>query len=623
MTQTLPNGSLLNSRFRVRRLLSESSLGAVYLVDDIRVTEKTWAAREYLPLPAAPNEKLKAEEKFSKTVEIIKGFQHPQLIRVLDSFSEANRSYLVMEFVDGLTMEAIAKLAKTLSEKQVLEWALQMCEPLKYLHELPTPFYIKDLSPQYFIVNRDGKILVGGYGLDLIFSKFYNVSSAFTAPELKENEEGSISGDIYTFGACLYYILTKKKPSLPIQPIRKDNPQISASLCQLIETCLQQDPVKRYSSVSEIQDELSKILYPPAPEAPPKPSVKTRVRLYFSSRISRAKVKILPKLYYAVLLAAVLGGIYFAFHSSSKFGPFVKTGPIAYILGAKNTYVVDLNKFKLSDEIPKVGGNGTAQDIFKKKGVLISSSGGSLVFINPENDKLLFQYFLGEAIGGVAVKKDKKTEMLFVSLPQRNLLESLSVRRTVSQKKIEVFPEVLVPVGKDPEDVVYNPKNDELYIANVGSDSITVVNAKKYLVKAVLSLSSTPNHIALSPDGKWLFVVDNHARTLNSYSTSDFSLGNSISFDFRGPYTLISLKKEVLVAAYGGDRVEIYGASSLSKKGVISVDHPESMAFVSSDNEILVGSQTGSLFLFNLGSGNLVSRINKIGKNLSYILPLP
>ena len=87
MPQTLANGSLLNNRFRIRRLLSDGPLGAVYLVDDIRITEKAWIAREYLPLPTSPKEKIAAEEEFHHQVEIIKTFHHPNLVRVLDSFS--------------------------------------------------------------------------------------------------------------------------------------------------------------------------------------------------------------------------------------------------------------------------------------------------------------------------------------------------------------------------------------------------------------------------------------------------------------------------------------------------------------------------------------------------------
>lgn len=623
MPQTLANGSLLNNRFRIRRLLSDGPLGAVYLVDDIRITEKAWTAREYLPFPTSPKEKIAAEEEFHHQVETVKNFHHPNLIRVLDSFSEGNRNYLITEYVDGLTLEAIVKLTQnSLSEKQVLEWALQMCDPLEYLHGLPSPFYMKDLGPQYFIVNRDGKILVGGYGLDLIFGKFYKISSSFTAPELKDSDKGSMSGDIYSLAGCLYFLLTKKKPSIPLQPLRNFNTQLSDSFCQLIETCLNPDPSKRYINVLDLQDRFFKILYPPAAPLPSKQPAKSPLRSFSSSHISAAKIKSIPKFYYVVSLILIFVGLFFAFHPSPKYGVFEKTGPAAYILNQTNTQVVDLTKFALADEIPKAGGGVAAQPLFKGKEIILAKFGGSLLLINSHNDHLILQYLLRQKIGGMAVSGNGKHPAVYLTLPQKDLLEVLRIRRSKLSSKVEIIPVTIVPLGKKPEKIVYNPNQNELYIANTGSNSISVVDAQKYLVKKSLSLPKSPENMAVSQGGKWLFIVYKHSDRLDQYRTADFSLVNSIHFGFSGPYALASFGKKILVAANKGNRLEIYEVSSLSKERDIPVDHPEAAIFLSHANEILVGSSSGILSLFNEENGNLIDRID-IAKNPSYILPAP
>ena len=129
MTGALQAGVLVDRRYRVLKLVGQGGFGAVYQARDERFQQHTVALKEMSDAPLSPAEKAKALQDFRQEAELLASLSHTNLPKVTDSFEEANKAYLVMEFVEGQTLEKIQSDAQgPLDEPLVMGWALQLCE---------------------------------------------------------------------------------------------------------------------------------------------------------------------------------------------------------------------------------------------------------------------------------------------------------------------------------------------------------------------------------------------------------------------------------------------------------------------------------------------------------------
>lgn len=612
MPQTLPNGTLLSGRFQIKRLLSESPLGAVYLVDDVKITEKPWVAREYLPLPASLDERIAAEQSFHDVVERIIPLSHPNLVKVIDSFLEGDRTYLITEHVDGMSLDAIAAMTgNPLPENQVLEWAVQVCDPLAYLHSLPSPVYMKDLHPRYVLANRDGQIKLGGYGLDLIFSKKQNQSFPCMAPEIESDGKGSAAGDIYSLGACLYTLLAKQTPKQPPEPIKSLNGAISDGTARLVMSCLAEEPSLRPPDAMELQNRLYNILNPPKETPPPPPKV-TFGDIYRRG-VARAMgalasiielgVQIYDKPYYLVLLALVAGALIYTFNPFSR-PPYHKIGPVVYALCGNRVMAVDPKTLKAVDRIPGLSAQFAAMS---PSGIWFGSAQGDLFLVDPDNDSVTKQLSAGQPIGGLAAGPGG---LLYVSLVRDNTLDALGPNGQ---------PLSVTPVGRIPGDVLYSPEKRRIFVAASGENAITVVDAQKHSVYTTVHLTGSPSHIALSADGAYLFVVYNNAARMDVYNTNDYTLVNTFDLGSDGPYAVAGSSSWAAVAADNGSHIYFYQIANLLEKGNVSLDRPETAAFSADGTGLFAGTDSGYVYLVDPSSGQTLQH-GYVGKNLEWLL---
>ncbi|HIQ04232.1 MAG TPA: serine/threonine protein kinase, partial [Anaerolineae bacterium] len=145
----LTPGSVLQSRYRIVKTLGVGGMGAVYLALDKRLADREVAVKEMIPDPnASLAEQTQAQQQFQREASLLASLDHPNLPKVYDYFSEGGKHYLVMDYVDGETLEDILKRTPGyLPESQVLDWAAQLCDVLTYLHTRQPPVIFRDLKP--------------------------------------------------------------------------------------------------------------------------------------------------------------------------------------------------------------------------------------------------------------------------------------------------------------------------------------------------------------------------------------------------------------------------------------------------------------------------------------------
>ncbi len=159
-------GRVVAGRYRLERVLGEGAMGRVYLARDTKERGSVWAVKEvdYSALPI--DEFAEARRAFQREALLLQGLRHPSLPLVVDHFQEEDRDYLVMERVEGPTLEELLKgRSQPLSEQRVVSVGLALAETLHYLHHRRPPVLYRDLKPANVMVALTGGIKLIDFGI--------------------------------------------------------------------------------------------------------------------------------------------------------------------------------------------------------------------------------------------------------------------------------------------------------------------------------------------------------------------------------------------------------------------------------------------------------------------------
>jgi eukaryotic-like serine/threonine-protein kinase len=269
----LPKGAVLQSRYEIVKVLGVGGMGAVYLTQDLRFTGVTrmCAVKEMISTTPDPQVRRLAVQSFEREANLLVQLNHQGIPEIYDFFTEAVRSYLVMEFVDGENLEDVLdKTEGMLKLETVLDWATQVCDVLVYLHSQDPPIVFRDLKPSNIMLRKNSKrIALIDFGIAKAFEsgqKGTMIGTEGYSPPEQYKGIADPRGDIYALGATLHHLLTKRDPRLepPFtfheEPIRLLNPTISEDANAVIMKTMEYDPDKRYPSAQAFKDALQAIL---------------------------------------------------------------------------------------------------------------------------------------------------------------------------------------------------------------------------------------------------------------------------------------------------------------------------------------------------------------------------
>ena len=144
-------------------------MAAVYQANDTR--QGNLVAIKEMSLSTVPtNERSQAIQNFLAEARILSRLNHPNLPAFTDFFTEGIRRFLVMEYIDGSTLEELLDRNKgPFSEPRVLGWARQLCDVLEYLHIQQPPVIFRDMKPGNVMLTRSGRIKLIDFGIARLF----------------------------------------------------------------------------------------------------------------------------------------------------------------------------------------------------------------------------------------------------------------------------------------------------------------------------------------------------------------------------------------------------------------------------------------------------------------------
>ncbi len=268
---------VLQNRYKILGVLGGGGMGTVYQARDLMFTEakRLVAIKEMQTLVTDPNLRKSMLKTFQREANILASLSHPAIPKIFDFFDISDRAYLVMEYINGRDLEVILTQTKDLPTDKVVDWAAELCDVLDYLHsQKPDPIVFRDMKPSNVMIDSLGKVRLIDFGIAKVFvqgtkQKHTMIGTeGYSAPEQYRGDASPLS-DLYSLGATLHHILTRKDPRLepPFsfheRPIPNYNSGVSPKFVAIIEKALATAPTDRYQSASEMKNALEEIRYRP------------------------------------------------------------------------------------------------------------------------------------------------------------------------------------------------------------------------------------------------------------------------------------------------------------------------------------------------------------------------
>ena len=247
--------NLSKGRYVITKVLSSDDNGAIYYAKDKEYKDESCVIRElYMDSTLDEAKRQELDEHFHSSMLIISQFEHPNLTKIYDSFVEKGRYYAVMERVDGVTLRALLGMSvKPLPEKQVLDWTLQICKAMQYLHDRPKPFIFDALDSNNIMIDQDENIRLINFGLSRFFIDEEAVSFS--------SSPARISQELKQMARTLAFLLTRKEVS---DAGLSTDLEISEPLVKLINRLLA-DGNGGINDFNKLYNELENIKNPPKP----------------------------------------------------------------------------------------------------------------------------------------------------------------------------------------------------------------------------------------------------------------------------------------------------------------------------------------------------------------------
>ena len=159
-------GTLLHGRYRVVKQLGSGGFGAVYQAQDTNLHDRTVAIKQIRLRGLTVEEAREATASFRGEVQLLASLKHPGLPTIFEEFEGGGSHYLVMEFIEGETLEEyVARTGGKLALSTVLPMALQLCDILAYLHTRHPPVIFRDLKPANVMRTDEGQLYLIDFGI--------------------------------------------------------------------------------------------------------------------------------------------------------------------------------------------------------------------------------------------------------------------------------------------------------------------------------------------------------------------------------------------------------------------------------------------------------------------------
>jgi len=272
-TAILQPGTVLHGKYEIEKLFHVGGMGYVYLAKDKTLADRLCIIKQIKESTKSDPETLGKLQNEALTMAKL---NHPNVATVFEHFVENNYYFLVVEYIVGKTLsEIFTERNGQLTEKEVVNWAISVCDVLTYIHSQGVIH--RDISPDNIMVTKEGTVKFIDFGTMRELRYIASRGTAgmgkigYTPPEQWIGRPMPQS-DVFALGATIYYLLAGYLPltdeyltgqgvqgqdfNPDFPPIRTKNPALSLELEQIMEKALELGVNRRYGSVQEFREAL-------------------------------------------------------------------------------------------------------------------------------------------------------------------------------------------------------------------------------------------------------------------------------------------------------------------------------------------------------------------------------
>lgn len=262
----LSPGSVIEGKYRIVKVIGTGGMSTVYLAMHEQLHEKR-AVKEIRY--GGDNLQELEWQRLIAEIHILKKLKHPSLPTIMDVIQKGKNILVVMEYIEGITLQEKIQKEGVMSEKEGRAVARQLVGVLRYLHNREPPVVHRDIKPSNLMLREDGSLVLldfgtaregrGGRSRDTICLG----TRGYAAPEqYRSDAQTDERTDIYCVGTTLYHLLTGKSPAEPpykMYSIRRWNSQLSEGFEKIILKCTRENPKERYQNCDVLLADLMQL----------------------------------------------------------------------------------------------------------------------------------------------------------------------------------------------------------------------------------------------------------------------------------------------------------------------------------------------------------------------------
>lgn len=250
-------GTVIDGKYEILKEIGRGGMSVVYLAMDKRLN-KQWAVKEIRKRGSGKNDEIVVNSLLAEA-NMMKKLDHPALPRIVDIIDNGITIYVVMDYIEGESLDKILNEYGAQPEELVVNWAKQLCDALSYLHSQRPPIIYRDMKPANVMLKPEGNIKIIDFGIAREY-KEQNLADTTVlgtkgyAPPEQYSGQTDARSDIFALGMTMHHLLTGVDPRNgdPYAPVRQWNPELSEGIEIIIDHCVEPAAENRYQSCADL-----------------------------------------------------------------------------------------------------------------------------------------------------------------------------------------------------------------------------------------------------------------------------------------------------------------------------------------------------------------------------------
>ena len=228
-------GSIIDGKYKILTEIGRGGMSIVYLAMDTRLN-KQWAVKEVRKKGNGKNNEV-FENSLLTEANMMKRLDHPSLPRIVDIIDNGVTIFVVIDYIEGESLDKVLDEYGIQKEEQVIGWAKQLCDALSYLHSQKPPIIYRDMKPANVMLKPEGNIKIIDFGIAREYKEQKLADTTVLgakgyAPPEQYTGQTDERSDIFALGMTMHHLLTGIDPrkGKAYAPVRVWNPELSEGI---------------------------------------------------------------------------------------------------------------------------------------------------------------------------------------------------------------------------------------------------------------------------------------------------------------------------------------------------------------------------------------------------------